>query len=267
MPPGAAHSPIAKTCGSEVRQLLVDDDAAALGRRRGRAARASSSRGRMPAENDHDLDVELRPPSANASAGRPCRRRRAISLGHRAGVDAHAEVARSCRRSVAPPASSTCPGISRGANSTTWVSRPSCDSALAASRPSRPPPMTAPPVAVRAGRRGSPRGPRWCGRRSSRRGRRPATGGTNGAEPVASTSASYVSDLAVLEQSPTRRLRSNAVDRRSPSTQPHARVVVLPVGQQATARRRRRSKKRGERDPVVRRRAAPRRRRRCRGSR
>ena len=48
--PAAAHSPIAKmllVAGAAVR---VDEDAAALRRRRGRQSRPSSSRGRMPAE-------------------------------------------------------------------------------------------------------------------------------------------------------------------------------------------------------------------------
>ena len=53
-----------------------------------------------------------------------------------------------CRTSVAPAAPSSCTGISRGAISTTWVSRPSWTSALAASRPSSPPPITTPLVAA-----------------------------------------------------------------------------------------------------------------------
>ena len=56
-----------------------------------------------------------------------------------------------CRTSVEPAAPSSWTGISRGAISTTWVSRPSWTSALAASRPSSPPPMTTPLVAVGAG--------------------------------------------------------------------------------------------------------------------
>ncbi|CAM5707956.1 hypothetical protein SGLAM104S_03799 [Streptomyces glaucescens] len=51
------------------------------------------------------------------------------------------------RSSAAPPPSSTCTGISRGANSTMCVSTPRPFSAPAASSPSRPPPTTAPEVA------------------------------------------------------------------------------------------------------------------------
>ena len=54
-----------------------------------------------------------------------------------------------CRTSVAPAAPSSWTGISRGAISTTLVCRPSWTSALAASSPSSPPPMTTPLVAVR----------------------------------------------------------------------------------------------------------------------
>jgi hypothetical protein len=46
------------------------------------------------------------------------------------------------RRSIEPPPSSTCSGISRGAISTTCGDRPMSRSAFAASSPSRPPPMT-----------------------------------------------------------------------------------------------------------------------------
>lgn len=54
------------------------------------------------------------------------------------------------RSRAAPPPASTWAGISRGANSTMWVASPSPWSAPAASRPSSPPPTTAPVVAVRA---------------------------------------------------------------------------------------------------------------------
>ncbi|KAG1079472.1 hypothetical protein G6F40_016294 [Rhizopus arrhizus] len=47
-------------------------------------------------------------------------------------------------RNAAPPASSSCTGIRRGANSTTWASRFSDFNALAASSPSSPPPTTTP---------------------------------------------------------------------------------------------------------------------------
>ena len=43
-------------------------------------------------------------------------------------------------RSIAAPSLSSCTAIRLGANSTTWVSSPSCLRALAASSPSRPPP-------------------------------------------------------------------------------------------------------------------------------
>ncbi len=63
------------------------------------------------------------------------------------------------RRSSRPPESSSCTAINRGANSTTCVSRPRSWSALAASRPSNPPPMTVPtrawPAAARIASRSS----------------------------------------------------------------------------------------------------------------
>lgn len=52
------------------------------------------------------------------------------------------------RSSAAPPPSSTCTGISRGANSTMCDVSPRPFSAPAASRPSRPPPTTAPVFAL-----------------------------------------------------------------------------------------------------------------------
>ena len=69
----------------------------------------------------------------------------------------------------------------------------------AASSPSSPPPITDPgrecarPAALRPPRSVSRPGRQACGRRSSPAASRPGTGGTNGYEPVASTSASYPS--------------------------------------------------------------------------
>ena len=86
------------------------------------AARASSSRGRMPAENTI-RSVSSSLPSANR------RRWRALAaVGDRGRlscrVDAHAELARCARAACGRRASSICTAMSRGANSTTWVSSP-----------------------------------------------------------------------------------------------------------------------------------------------
>lgn len=94
------------------------------------------------------------------------------------------------RSSAAPPPSSTWTGISRGANSTTWVDSPSPFSAPAASRPSSPPPTTAPVAAPFAY---SSIASRSSMVRYTKQPRAsfPGTGGTKGYEPVASTSVSY----------------------------------------------------------------------------
>ena len=52
-------------------------------------------------------------------------------------------------RRTFPPKSSIWTAMRRGANSTTWVSKFKSRSALAASRPSKPPPMTTPDFALR----------------------------------------------------------------------------------------------------------------------
>ena len=52
-------------------------------------------------------------------------------------------------RKTLPPKSSICTAIKRGANSTTWVSKSKSLNALAASNPSRPPPMTTPVLAFK----------------------------------------------------------------------------------------------------------------------
>jgi len=98
------------------------------------------------------------------------------------------------RRSASPPPSSTCNGISRGANSTTVVSTPSAVSAPAASRPSRPPPITAPRTGRSSLARRSSTKPRRAATSSIVRYTKhpgmsaPLTGGTAGYDPVARTS-------------------------------------------------------------------------------
>ncbi len=129
------------------------------------AARASSSRGRMPAENTI-RSVSSSLPSAKRMR---CACARAVddldACSCRCGYPRPARAMRA--RSTRPPTSSICTAISRGANSTTWVSSPRSLSALAASSPSRPPPMTTPRLGLRTGRRGWPPDPRWCDRRSN----------------------------------------------------------------------------------------------------
>ena len=90
--------------------------------------------------------------------------------GVAAGVHMHAErfdlVAQN-----APASSSTCTVIRRGANSTTWVCRPRSRSALAHSRPSRPPPTTTPLRMKWHRQPPSPANPRWCDKQNNARGR------------------------------------------------------------------------------------------------
>ncbi len=97
--------------------------------------------------------------------------------------------------SNAPPASSICWAISRGIISTTWVCNPNWRKALAASSPSRPPPITTPAAACEVST------VRWASARMASRsssvrytwhaGRSwPGTGGTKANDPVARTKVS-----------------------------------------------------------------------------
>ncbi len=139
-PQANAHSPMAKMSSSEVRH-----EASTTMPPRGPVARPAlrprSSRGRMPAEKTIMSTGRSRPsanPSARttpSSATTDCVWAPTWILTPRASTR---------RRRAAPPRSSTWTGMSRGAISTTCVSRPSRRSAWAASSPSRPPPMTAP---------------------------------------------------------------------------------------------------------------------------
>ena len=115
------------------------------GRRRARpasspAARASASRGRMPAEKT----TRSRSSGSASRRASPVTRSSPRIRSVTAPVCTVSPSPSTCRASVAPPASSTCTAISRGAISTTCVSRPRPRRALAASRPSSPPPITAP---------------------------------------------------------------------------------------------------------------------------
>ena len=152
-----------------------------------RHCRASSSRGRIPAEKT-TMSASRCDPSANTMRWRArapsvicCVLRPVCTCTPRRSIWA-------C--STRPPPSSTCTAIRRGANSTTWVSRPMSRRALAHSSPSRPPPITTPeralaPAACMASRSSMVRYTKQCGRS------RPGTWGTKGLEPVASTSLSY----------------------------------------------------------------------------
>ena len=147
--------------------LLVDQHAAALGEVEPGGPGQGVARADAGGEDDDLGRDRLVRPSGASPVTRPSSP--STSVGHRAGVHAAGRAPRrggaAWRRRRRRPA----PAISRGAISTTWVSRPSWASALAASRPSSPPPTTAPTRAPPRRRPGSPRGPRWCGRRSSRR--------------------------------------------------------------------------------------------------
>ncbi|CFS10683.1 Uncharacterised protein [Mycobacterium tuberculosis] len=110
------------------------------------AALANSSRGRMPA-------AKITTPASITSPS--LRRTRAHTEPSECFTDSIDSVpVPTCTAiprsaiilaSSAPPASSICWAINRGIISTTCVCNPNWRSALAASRPSRPPPITTPP--------------------------------------------------------------------------------------------------------------------------
>ena len=104
------------------------------------ASRASSSRGRTPVAKI-TTSTSMEEPSLKtifSTAIRPLMAEVAVP------TRTSTSMASMRRLSDSPPPSSTWRGISLGANSTTVVSAPSFFSAPAASRPNRPPPMTAP---------------------------------------------------------------------------------------------------------------------------
>ena len=123
---GRAHSPIAKTCGSEVRHCSSTSTPPRSADRPARPPRASSSRGRMPAEKTTtSVSIGL-PVRLSRPRGRPSVLADDL-LGRRAGVHA-----RRPSSSMWPPGRRRrrrrpARGISRGAISTTWVSRPELD--------------------------------------------------------------------------------------------------------------------------------------------
>ena len=233
MPPGAAHSPIAKTCGSEVRHCSSTSTPPRSATSRphvaGQLRRAAGCRRRTP--RPRRRRPVARPPSRQP--GRPGRRRRATALGHRAGVHGDAELLDVPHQ--------------RGAAGVVELHRHQPrrhldDVGLQAELDQRVGRLQAEQPAADhdaagrrgRGRRGSPRGPRWCGRRSSRPGRGPATGGTNGAAPVASTSASYVDAPrpSAEERRSRRRPRSTRRSTGVSSTSRTRGSSYSPVGQQ-----------------------------------
>ena len=141
MPPASAHSPMQKMCGSLVRERRC--------RRRCRRARRPRGRRRAPARRAGGCRRRRSPcrPAARRRRARRSASHAARVADDRLGLRADVHAARRARsidwRRTAPPPPSTCRGIRRGANSTTWVSSPRSRTALAASSPSRPPPMTA----------------------------------------------------------------------------------------------------------------------------
>ena len=160
----------------------------------------------MPAAIDHHLALERR--AVVEGAGRSPRRRRAPpsspSRDGRAGPSARAAAAARGR-----PRASSCASIRCGIRWTTWTSRPAFSRPRAASRPSRPPPMTAARAHAAARREhaiavveraededaaleGSVALARACrdGPRS-----RPRSAASSGRLPVAMTSASYGSTV------------------------------------------------------------------------
>ena len=168
------------------------------------------------------------------------------------------------RTSVAPPASSSWTGISRGAISTTWVSQAELDQRVGRLQPEQP--AADDDAAGRGPRwpRGSPRGPRWCGRRSSRPCSRPAhrrherrgTGGQH--ERVVADRVDARRGWRAAPAWPGRRRdvgdgALDPVDRGDGGVEDeaHARVVVLPLGQQRQLVGALGGEEAGQRDPVV----------------
>ncbi len=104
-------------------------------------SRASSSRGRIPAENT-STEASIVDPSDSCTDSVPSA---AFSM---ACVDTLVCTVNprsvTSRVSRAPPPSSTCRCMSRGLSSTTCGANPMSRSALAASNPSSPPPITTP---------------------------------------------------------------------------------------------------------------------------
>src|SRR6266508_3369148 len=159
------------------------------------ASRASSSRGRTPAANTTTSAAMSLPSATDTALTAPPGA--AFTLVTWAETLTSTSRPAISRRSAVPPPSSTCSGISRGANSTTVVSAPSARSAPAASSPSRPPPTTRPRTAPSRRCRRSSTYVRSAATSSTVRYTKhpvrslPFTGGTNGYDPVASTSSSY----------------------------------------------------------------------------
>ncbi len=141
----SAHSPIAKTAGSEVRHASSTMMPPRCPTARPQS-RASWSRGLTPAEKTTRSVARDEPSESDMPFTEPSSP--AVTSWVPTPVWTVRPMFSMVRSSAAPPPSSTWTGISRGANSTTCVSRPSPFSAPAASRPSRPPPTTAPVVAV-----------------------------------------------------------------------------------------------------------------------
>ena len=115
---------------------VVDDDAAALADRQAGGARqlvAGADAGR----EHHQVGARARRRRRSSSPLTRAVSSPTTSLVTMPVCTATPRLSMRPRR-MAPPTSSTCSGISRGASSTTWVSRPRLRSALAASSPSKP---------------------------------------------------------------------------------------------------------------------------------
>ena len=204
---------------------VVDHDAAALADRRARAARASSSRGRMPAENTI-MSVSRCVPSANCMR---CARRLAVDdrLRVLAGMHRARPAPRSCCAARAPPPSSTCTAIRRGANSTTCVSQAHVAQRLRAFETEQAAADHRAASSSARRIRASLRGPRSCGRRSSRRDR---------ARHAAARTDRSRSRAPACRRRASRRSRPSRCARRDRSTRP---------ARSASARSSSRSKKPG----------------------
>ena len=108
--------------------------------------RASSSRGRIPAEN-RMISVSSSAPSPNFMTWLAFAPSSIDDVAF--WVCTFTPRSSILERNTRPPRSSICTAIRRGANSTTWVSRFRSRRAFAASSPSKPPPITTPVFAFR----------------------------------------------------------------------------------------------------------------------
>jgi len=163
-PPMHATSPTAQTAGSSVRQAssTTTPPRSPVARP---ASRARASRGRTPVAKTTTSTSRWVPSAKSIRLTWPV----CEALSRDVAVDVRTSMPRFVmrRRRASPPPSSTWSAMRRGANSTTVDGTPSACRAPAASRPSRPPPTTAPRTVRPSSRERSSTQPRRAATSSS----------------------------------------------------------------------------------------------------